>query len=231
MKIPLYLALFILTLGAPLNAGYCAVRPGLGDAPRREVVDVHHAPWWILGRVQTSLGSRCTGFAVAPSVVMTAAHCLWLPATGRFIQPQDVHFLAEYQRGSYSVHAQAVRVIISAGYDPFQEAASASLDRATLILDRPVIEASRLLPTFQAKKGEASMLAGYQQDRAEVVFADTHCHVLAPAQGGLIRHNCEGTHGVSGAPLLVRNRNVWGIGGIAILAGSGAGGLAVSLPQ
>ncbi len=66
--------------------------------------------------------------------------------------------------------------------------------------------------------GTPAMLGGYNQDVGEVIDADTACHVVATTPG-LLRHDCAGTHGTSGAPLLVR-----GAGGAWVVAGMQVGG-------
>lgn len=220
--------------GARADALRGAELPGIGDGTRREEVDPRVPPWRILARVQTETGARCTGFAVAPGVILTAAHCLWIPATARFIRAADIHVLTGYDRGGFRLHERVSRVIIAPEYDPRDGGRSAvrgeiSRDRATLILERPVVAAADLLPVIRARPGMAAMLVGYQQDRAEIPYGDTSCRVLG-VSAGLIAHDCEGTRGVSGAPLLVREAGGgWSIGGIAVRAAAGAGGLAVAL--
>ena len=76
------------------------------------------------------------------------------------------------------------------------------------------------------------MLGGYEQDRAQVLVADTACAVDGTVRAGaatLLQHSCAGTRGVSGAPLLARAPGGgWGVVGVASIAGIGAsGGFAV----
>ncbi|XAO72234.1 MAG: trypsin-like serine protease [Acetobacteraceae bacterium] len=80
------------------------LRPAHFD--KRHRVDVTQPPWLILGRLQTELGTRCTGFFIAPNVVMTAAHCLWLEESGHYIRPHSVHFLRAYHRGHFAAEAR-----------------------------------------------------------------------------------------------------------------------------
>ena len=57
------------------------------------------------------------------------------------------------------------------------------------------------------------MLGGYQQDHPLMLMADTGCQILGSATDGdgrpLIRRNCTGTRGVSGAPLLIEQNVKW----------------------
>ncbi|XAO72233.1 MAG: hypothetical protein AAYR33_04945 [Acetobacteraceae bacterium] len=52
----------------------------------------------------------------------------------------------------------------------------------------------------------------YEQDFSEIARGDQNCHVTA-VSGRLIRHNCTTTHGVSGAPIMIRRDGEWAIGG------------------
>ena len=60
------------------------------------------------------------------------------------------------------------------------------------------------------------MLGGYQQDHPLVLMADTQCRIvgrLVDAGGRLLlRHNCTGTRGVSGVPLLIEKGGKWSLG-------------------
>lgn len=208
--------------------------PGLdpGDAGRRSVVDAARVPWNALARVQTELGGRCTGFLLAPRVVETAAHCLFLPKVGRFIRPEEVHVLLGLDRGQYAAHARTAQYRIAAGYDPRREADTVRFDRAVLVLDRPVAGEGTTVPVAAATPpaGTALMLGGYDQDRPERVLADTGCRLLG-VENGTIRHDCAGTRGTSGAPLLARGADGrWAAIGVQVAARVGTrGGVAAAL--
>jgi protease YdgD len=66
------------------------------------------------------------------------------------------------------------------------------------------------------------MIAGYQQDRREVLLGDTGCRVLglreaAPARR-LLLHDGAATRGASGAPLVVRDPEGggWAVAGLLV---------------
>ena len=180
--------------------------PGLGGVERRVAVDATAMPWAALGRVQTELGGRCTGVLIAPNQVLTAAHCLLSRRSGHLVQPGSVHFLQGFSRGAYSGHARVSAYTIGAGWNAARRG-PASADWAVLRLATPLPGPSLPLWHGDLPRGAAVMLGGYQQDRSEVILADTACLVLGRAQdisgGALIAHGCAATSGASGAPLLL----------------------------
>ncbi|MBV1836319.1 trypsin-like serine protease [Acetobacter estunensis] len=225
----------MLVTETPATAQVMPLRPGIGASDARQSVDMSQLPWSAIGRVQTELGGRCTGFLIAPNVVETAAHCLFIARTGHFIRPHDVHFLRAYDRGHYAAHARAIRFLVPPEYDPRREAATAAFDRATLFLEAPVATRAQTLPVAQnlPVPGSAVVLGGYEQDFSEVVRSDLNCQILGinrTTNGHvLIDHDCDATRGSSGAPLLGRQNGGWTVFGVQALANYGRGGAAVPL--
>ncbi len=231
-------AIFLLAAlaGAGSGASGRGLLPGVGPVDRRVAVDMGQPPWAALVRVQTELGERCTGFMVAPQVAVTAAHCLFLPRVDRFIQPGSVHVLLRYAFGRYAAHARVVRFAVAKGYRPHDEAATAGVDRAVLVLDHRLLPASAALPLgpVPAVLPAPALLGGYGQDRDEVVVAGPGCHVLGELRDAagrrLLAHDCQATRGTSGAPLLWRRPDgKWAAIGIQIEAQPASGGVAVPL--
>src|SRR5579875_2244966 len=150
--------------------GWLVMASAAGAASRREPVDMTQPPWRSLGRVQTELGARCTGFLVAPRLAMTAAHCLFIRRTGTYIQPSDVHFLWRYDRGSYAGAARVVRFIVPARYDPKRESQTIGLVRAELMAatDLGSPAAFARIATRLPAMGAAAALGGYNRDRGEL---------------------------------------------------------------
>ena len=222
---------------AILLAAALPLLPGVGPADRRVPVDPVRAPWTALVRVQTELGERCTGFMVAPQVAVTAAHCLYLPRVGGFIQPGSVHVLLGYRFGQYAGHARVRRFTVPAAYRPGDEAATAGADRAVLVLDHRLLPASEALAEAPVPPLPAAvLLGGYGQDRDEVIVAEPGCRVLGERPDGqgrpLLVHDCQATRGTSGAPLLWRRPDGrWAAIGIQIAAEAASGGVAVPLRE
>ena len=197
---------------------------GLGSAAERRVaVDPNAPPWNAIVKIQTNIGSRCTGVLTAPTIVLTAAHCLYNPRTQALLQAVSLHVLLGYERGSYRSHRLVARYEVGRGFEAGKGPQTA--DWARLQLAEPIPNAPKPLPLAGAEPapGMAASLAGYNQDRAQLLIADLSCQVIrvfgGPDGGRLIAHDCAATRGTSGAPLLVRQESGWAVLGINIGAG------------
>jgi protease YdgD len=184
--------------------------PGVGAADPRVVVSADVLPWRALARLQIPGIGRCTAVLVAPRLAVTAAHCLWGVRLGRFVPAGSVHVLTGYASGSFTRHTTATGFRIASGYDPRDPNGTRGADIAVVTLAVPMDHVIGLA-VETPDVGEAALLGGYNQDRAEVIEADLHCTVAGRRadRGGraLLLHDCAATRGTSGGPLLVRDED------------------------
>jgi protease YdgD len=214
---------------------------GLGAHDPSGRLDPDKAPWRAVGKLQVpsvSFYQSCTATLVASSTVLTAAHCVFNPRTQRYHLPGSLHFLIGYDGSRYAGHALALKFETGEGYDPTRPKETIGSDWALITLDTRLGSPDRVLPILSEPPeiGSSVILGGYQQDHPLILTADTGCWIVgwAADAGGhrLLHHNCAGTKGVSGAPLLLEREGKWYIAGVDVAAELGvASGFAVVLDQ
>jgi protease YdgD len=166
--------------------------------------------------------------------------------TRQFLRAGSIGFVLGYERGTLAGHARVAGFVVASGFDP-ATGGPPGADWALLTLEAPpgAPALGRVLPLAPEVPGAGApvALAGYQQDRWEVLLADLGCRVSGAERDraglALLRHTCAATRGSDGGPLLARAAGgEWVVVGVAVRASIGraadtggfagaAGGLAV----
>lgn len=159
--------------------------------------------WEAVGRLNIGTRGFCTAALIAPDRVLTAAHCLYDPTTGRPLDLGRMSFLAGWRNGRAEAYRNIRRAVAHPGfvYDDRNRATRVSYDLALLELDRPIrLPQVQPLATGAAPKDGDVGVVSYAQDRAEAPSLQQLCHILGREQGVLIL-SCDVDFGSSGAPV------------------------------
>ena len=194
------------------------------------LVDINEYPWSSIGKLYNRAGGACTAAVISRTEVATAAHCLYNPRTGAFLQAGSLHFLVGYKQGEYRDDLRVSKFISGPNYKPDKTASSETGDWAILTLELPVAEEIKPLPLTDspASIGNRIMVGGFAQSRRFELTADTDCRIRAILPNGLLVHDCIVMKGDSGAPLIRSNGDAMEVIGVHVGSGQ-INGVAVQL--
>jgi protease YdgD len=140
----------VLLVMQPADGAELPLLSGIGVVDRRVAVDPEQPPWDAIAKVQTNIGTRCTGALIAPGIVLTVAHCLYNRHTRALLQAGSLHVLLGYNRGDYRWHRMVARYTVGQVFDGSKGGLQGS-DWARLELDGAIPALVAPLPIATAE--------------------------------------------------------------------------------
>lgn len=160
--------------------------------------------WEAVGRLNIGNRGFCTATLIENDLVLTAAHCLFDKATGKRINPAEIHFLAGWRNGRAAAYRGVRRDVVHPDY-VFSDSGQVDrveYDLALLQLDQPIrLPSITPFATFEGPSvGHEVGVVSYARDRADVPSLQEVCPVLGQ-QNGILVMGCSVDFGSSGAPV------------------------------
>jgi V8-like Glu-specific endopeptidase len=217
-----FLLLFLLTFSFQASAWINKV---IIDQEDRVVANVKKFPFSAIGKVRIAKNGKkfvCTGFLVAPKIVLTNAHCLMSEENS--VGPTKVSFYPGYKRGSRVPNGKFLvnKVIISDKYISKVK----GVDFAFLVLSRSAGNTFGWFGLTPFSRISTSLkndlyVSGYGSNFIETPFKthfqtvnQTPCKVIKKLRNNkALLHTCDTGQGNSGAPLFyLKNNKAYAVG-------------------
>lgn len=216
----------------------------LGDDDRR-VIEERGTPWSAIGQINVTGYRRitwCTGSLIATNLVVTAAHCIMNPWSGKPYPLHQLHFLAGVRGSSWLGHSTAKCLHFPPEYEyvgprkilPTQPQ---KVPRRALVRDVALIvlkDDVNDIPSLELDSGAMQnsdvtlVHASYPADRRYMLTAHFGCRLLERDQD-LWLTDCDTTAASSGGPVFVQRNGNLRLAAIMVGVAGTSGSVAVPI--
>ena len=181
----------------------CLATVATAQAAERRMLDAEEAlAFHGVGRLNIAGSRFCTATLIAPDVIVTAAHCLFHPQTGKRVPESELRFVAGYRLRERA----AVRRVVATAIDPAYAFgaratyAGVGADLALARLDAPVPTAVVPFATADRQGDGTLSIVSYGEDRPHAPSVEAPCGIVDDTDP-VLALDCAVTYGASGSPL------------------------------
>jgi protease YdgD len=205
---------------------------GFDDRTDYWYADFDEYPGKALGQLKVHYPEKgqvglCSATLIAPSAILTAAHCLYIPGSGASMPKADnIEFWWRYNGGvqqeNHKFKAKAFFL-----RDEWRQGLNPSYDYAIIILKDRLMESGAALESVEnipavlnasGKDDPAVRIAGYPGSKGGKVYVDVSTRYIVDPRRGLMLHDADIEKGQSGGPILFEKKV---IGVHSFMAGKG----------
>lgn len=189
------------------------------------VSEADRKDWGFIGQISHGhdrLG-LCTGTLIAPDLVLTAAHCVVNPKSGKIAPFHRVRFRAGLHEGEETSSSFARRIDVLPGYlAKIDQTDATSMERfasdiALVTLKHPIDAVPGARVSSPVAPGVEVSVLGYQKASPDVLIDYIGCAV-ASHDARFLGLSCAVKSGTSGGPVLRQIDDTWQVIGVVVAA-------------
>jgi V8-like Glu-specific endopeptidase len=155
----------------------------------------------------------CSGTLVAPTLVLTADHCL----RGHHLNPETVYFTTTRESMALGAVGRGLEILF---LNPQDQKPAFADDIALLRLSAPMPLVVPIHARVAQDDAASYTLIGYARQNSNVQSRTDDCFAI-PGTGDVLGLSCPAVSGNSGAPVLIADPDGWRIVGVMVASARG----------